>query len=205
MALAAPRVQADAKPLFKCPVPKSSLGATVRFGVKDALQPMGDQYVMRRMLHSSGDIKEDTVYGNNFVFHAAGHIEKMNPMLFCTAEVRFVITGQMLVMGFKIPEMRGLLDFAKEIQSQDASTLCATLEGDSNFAIVLKPGTIAALPSGFVYISYVPTNTAFIRFSFSPALDGEDTRVTTMVETLLTAMPQYRDSVYSVWLDSFKE
>ena len=133
-------------------------------------------------------------------------MKKMNPMLFCTAEVRFVITGQMLGMGFKIPEMRGLLDFAKGIQSQDASTLCATLDGGhSNFAIVVKPGTIASFPNGFAYFSYVPTNTTFIRFSFSPALDGEDTRVTTMVETLLTAMPQYRDSVYSVWLDSFKE
>ena len=63
---------------------------------------MGDQYVMRRMMHSSRDIKEDIVYDNSFVFHEADQIEKMYP-----AEVRFFITGQMLVMGFKNPEMRG--------------------------------------------------------------------------------------------------
>lgn len=201
MNLTTPRVEAAQKPVFKTGIPKSGFGAQIRVGIREAFGDQYNVYTMRRMIFDAPPKFDEQIYGNNFVWHAADHFEKLSPNPFCTADVRFILTGTLLVMGFLMPELKTLLEYAKELGSMNATSLAAVIESGHNVAMVLKPGYIATLPSGYLYMTYSPVNTAFVRFGYSPTLDGEDLRVKTSCESLLEAMPQYKESIYALWLE----
>lgn len=66
-----------------------------------------------------------------------------------------------------------------------------------NFAMVMDPGTLCVLPSGFVYIIYRVADTFALQWSFFPNIPGEAARLQKSIAMTLECYPSLRSTSYA--------
>ena len=118
------------------------------------------------------------------------------------SEGRVCLQGEEMILGVQIGNSP-LKAVLTDLREADGDKLWQIARRPGNLCVVLKPGTFCLLPAGYLYASFFVSETLGLRWSFSPAVDGEDNRVSQTCAALLEAAPALRKSEYMAWYKSF--
>ena len=137
------------------------------------------------------------VHTLNLCCSSDGH-QSCTPLQYGMSECRMILSGKELVVGVPLDEAKALSTQISHFQRLNGNELSTFLESSPNFAMVLAPGHMAVLPSGYLYRFYRPSATVALRWSFAPPMWKDETkRVHLTVSSSLESFPGLSKTKYA--------
>jgi hypothetical protein len=190
------------KSYFKASIPNCGLSVHIKHKVAETLKR--DRAVWsRKFVDASVGIKEDELFSINCYTAATKDLQNINPAPMCCAECRVLLQGGEIVFGFKLSEGESIASLSSKVEQADASVLEKMASDPRNFCFTLSPGSVATLPSGYLYMTYTIEETIGLRWSYFCNEPEESSKVKMMLAALLEAKPALRSTQYKLWFNLF--
>ena len=120
--------------------------------------------------------------------------------LFGCSQAMICLKGVEFVAGIRLAPLETgvtLQDQVKEISSMNGAAFAAAVKSGDNWSVVLRPGSVCLVPSGFVLVSFTPQETLTARKCVSPTFDNKESPV--VLGTVQRALEAYEDLRGTPW------
>ena len=185
---------------FKSNIPKGALSLRMRHEIVKVFND--SPYIFgQQLLEASGGLKVEEIYSFNVDMWAAESLSPPMVSRLCLAEGRVCLSGEVYVLGVHVG-LQKIDRVINDIKEADGAKLYEIAKQPGNLFVRLSPGSIALLPSGYIYARFHTKETMCLRWSYSPALDGEEAKVKNMFAALLEAVPGLRATEYMSFFKS---
>ncbi|CAK0788986.1 unnamed protein product, partial [Prorocentrum cordatum] len=144
------------------------------------------------------------IFGVQIYTIPAGHCSA-GPSSYGLSEVRVVTGGEEVVVGVKAKQEHSLAETVGFLKSLPGAGLLQLAREQGNFAMVIREGSLAVLPAGFVYLTFRPVPCQGMRWGFCAGWQGELSTCRMSVASVMEAHSAVKGSPYETWWDKLAE
>ncbi|CAK0796105.1 unnamed protein product, partial [Prorocentrum cordatum] len=144
------------------------------------------------------------IFGVQIYAIPAGHCSA-GPSSHGLSEVRVVTGGEEVVVGVKAKQEHSLAETVGFLKSLPGAGLLQLAREQGNFAMVIREGSLAVLPAGFVYLTFRPVPCQGMRWGFCAGWQGELSTCRMSVASAMEAHSAVKGSPCETWWDKLAE
>jgi len=124
--------------------------------------------------------------------------------LFGMSQIVVACNSKEFIAGFKAGDLQQPSNSAAEqidsLKHKTSSVLVDALEHQPGaFCIMLQPGQLLVIPSGYLLVTFSSAGFIAIRKGFTPSFPTEKPRVLSMVMSIMEGYPEFRQSAWASW------